>query len=436
MGGEAVGLDVDRARALAAACGQVGRVAGLLAREVDLLLGRGHQSDKAGRLLAEVDEELRSLAGVIEAAADQAEIADRWTVLAWLAGTDARLVAGFSQQGLWRSLNDSVGARALDVGVFDLADSFRRMDTVDWQLAVATRGCRSFGDGRYYSGGGAIRGPDGRLYAVVVPHLVTDGDHFTIDADISAGTAPVASLAGGDRGWTMIGYRTGVERIMEEPSGWWRAITGLAVATGLGVSPGVDDGYLSGVHLRAGTQARFSTTITAPAPVEPIGGGALTGLEPMMWLVIDGRPGWYPIADVPDLVPDRRLRDTVPRSRDTFLGRANTGDNLLALVTGAMTGYVAARDLDHGSYRAYEVIFEENTDGRRRSRVQSFTLEGGPAGVALYGWHLFLDADGDLRQSPVSYRSSTEVSPDDVVLAHNPFDPDFAQRVGRASFGG
>ena len=123
---------------------------------------------------------------------------------------------------------------------------------------------------------------------------------------------------------------------------------------------------------------------------------------------------------------------------DTSLGKANAADNLLALATGVMTAFVAARDLDHGGHRAYEVIFEENTDGRRRSRVQTFSLEHGPAGVALYGWHLFLDAEGDLQQSPVSYQSATVVLPHDVVLGHNPLDAEFTPsgvaRIGALQF--
>ncbi len=435
MGGEALALDVDRARALAAACLDVAGVAGRLAHEVETLLGRNQQSRRAGRLLAEVDQELGLLSRVIDASSDQVEAADRWTIPGLLDVASARLVAAFNQELLRLSLGDTMGEQAIVLGAFELSDSFRRMDPVEWRLATTAPGCRSFGEGRYYAGGGALRGPDGRLYPVVVPHLVTADGHFTIDSDLSATTASVASLGGGDPGWTMVGYETGVERIVEEPNVWWRALTWLAVATGLGVTPGVDDANLSGVHFRAGSRPNFSGSVPAPAPTEPIDGDALTGLEPMVLLAIDGRVGEYPIADATTVVPDPGQLGSVPRPISTSLGKANTADNLLALATGAMTGFVAARDLDHRNHRAYEVIFEENADGRLRSRVQTFTLEQGPAGLALYGWHLFLDADGELQQSPVSYQSEPVEIYGDALLAHNPLDPDFTQRVGGQAFG-
>lgn len=435
MGGEVLLLDVDRARTFASACRRVGIAAGHLAADVESLLARGRLSLRAGRLLAEVDEELGLLARVVEGASRQVELADRWIVSGMFDGAVAGLAAVVDQQRLWSSLRDSTGSQAIAVGQFDLADSFRRIDPVEWQLAMAAPGCRGFGVGRYYGGGGALRGPDGLLYPVVVPHLVTADGHFTIDADLSGATLSAASLGGSDSGWTMVGYRTGVEQTVRAPGGWWRALTGLAVATGLDVSPGVDDEYLSGVRFRAGARPRFSTMVPATAPTEPIGGGALSGPEPMVWLVIDGRPGRYPIGEVHELVPGAAQLDDVPHPLDTPLGTANAADNLLALATGALTGFVAARDLDHGSRRAYEVIFEQHPDGRRRSRVQTFALEHGPDGIALYGWHLFLDAEGDLRQSPVSYQSPPVLVSDDVVLAHNPLDPDFTQRVGGQVFG-
>lgn len=435
MGGEALALDVDRARVFASECRQVGTAAGHLAHEVDSLLGRGRQSPRAGRLLAEVDEQLGLLARVVEGTSHQVELADRWSVAGLFGGAGARLAVALDRQRLWHSLRDTTGVQAIDVAPFELAESMRRMDPVAWRLAMSAPGCRSFGAGRYYGGGGALRGPDGLLYPVVVPHLVTDEGHFTIDAALPAAAPTVASLGGGDPGWTMVGYRTGVERIVEQPTGWWQVLTGVAVATGLGVSPGVDDGYLSGILFRAGTRPQFSTSIPAAAPTEPFGGQALTGLEPMVWLVIDGQAGQYPIGEVPDLVPDSVAPDAAPRPLGSPLATANAADNLLAVATGALTGFVAARDLDHGKHRAYEVMFEQHPDGRRRSRVQTFTLEHGPAGVALYGWHLFLDADGDLHQSPVSYQTQPVLVSDDVVLAHNPLDPEFTQRVGGQAFG-
>ena len=81
-------------------------------------------------------------------------------------------------------------------------------------------------------------------------------------------------------------------------------------------------------------------------------------------------------------------------------------------------------------------MFEQHADGRVRARVQTFTLETGPHGVGLYGWHLFLDADGDLHQSPISYPAVDSIHPPEVLFARNPYDPGDVWRLPNADFGG
>lgn len=437
-GSEIIAVDLERVRVLGAACADASSAAGRLAHDVSSLLGLAQQRSRSAALLSELEQELALLRSVILESADQLERADRWTLSNWL-DPGGRISALLYEKALWASLNDSVGATAIDTGVFDLAVSFRSMGEAEWRSATIPPGCGSFGQGRYYTGGGAIDGPDHRIYPITVPHVVLDDEHhYTIDGDIDDVTPSVASLGGADPGWAMVGYRTGIERISSEPGRGWKALAGLAVASGLDVALGVDDANLAGVHLRAGSPARFAQATIGFGSAQPAvatGGSALTDPESTVWLMIDGRVGEYPASAISDLRLPSAQPGTVPHSEQTRLGRVNTADQLLSLATGAANGYVAWRDLDNGRQRAYEVIFEENADGRRRARVQTFTLENGPAGVALYGWHLFLDADGDLRQSPVSYRSQAVVLPDDVVLAHNPLDPDFSQRVAGQSFG-
>ncbi len=435
MGGEAFGLDTGRTRALGVACGDVSSAAADLAGDLGSVLVSARQPMRATHLLREIEQELSGLGRVIIETVDGAEAADDW-----LSGPAAALrhlvLAGVAERELWMSLTDDSGANARDHGVFEFADSFRTMGVAEWHAAMTPPGCRSFGTGRYYSGGGAMRGPDGRLYPLVVPHLVVDDEHhYTIDADAAPNTPTVASLGGADSGWTMVAYRTGVERLFSEPSTVETVLVGFAVGTGLEIGAAISDGQLAGVHLRAGRRASFLGTIPAGAPVDMSGAAALESPTPMVWLVVDGRAGQYPIDELVDRGAAAGDLASVPRARHTSLGRFNTADNALTLMTGAISGFVAARDLDEGRHRAYEVMFEEHADGRRRARVQTFALEQGPNGAALYGWHLFVDEHGDLRQSPVSYLAGPAMSGPSTLLAHNPMDPGFTGSLPGAAIG-
>ena len=402
MGGDtladaALALDVERARHLGDVCGAVGDTAGRLHDDLQSLLAASRQSSSAAPLLAAVHEELTQLGRMIAGAVESAERADRWSPaggVAW-SGWVRMLLA---EASLWNDLNDSVGASALDVGRFELAGSFRTIGDAEWRSATTSVGCGSFGASRYYSGGGGLLGPDRRVYPIVVPHLVIDDrHHFTADADPGGSTPSVGSLGGGDPGWDLIGYRTGIERIESAPTPWSKLVTGIAVATGLDIGAGVEPGQLAGIHLRAGSRAQFSATAAGLTPVD-------------LSVTTDGSAVASP--------------------------RSPVAAGLLSLAIGAATGYVAGRDLDDRRHRAYEVMFEQHPDGRLRARVHTFTLETGPQGVGLYGWHLFLDADGDLHQSPISYPTVDSIHAPEVLFARNPYDPGDVWRLPNADFGG
>lgn len=436
MGEQVFGLDPELAMDLASACRSSSEVAGGLADEVGAALSAGWLSSRSATLLSEVENELTLLGRVIAGTADGARAADAWQ-LASPSAIAGRLITDVLERMLWDGLNDSVGASAIDVGPFDLSESFRTMGRGQWRAATSLPGCVSFGPGRYYTGGGALLGPDNRLYPVVVPHLVTDdGRHYTIDADIGDIAPSVASLGGADPGWTMVDYRTGIERVQAEPGGLQTATTGVAVATGLEFAAGVDDSNLAAVYLRAGAPAVYldSMPVVGPAGLPDEAGAALNSPEPTVWLMVDGHVGQYPISDVPDLPLRADRRQDLPRPQHTGLGRAQAIDNVFALTTQAVSGFVAARDLDHGRHRAYEVIFEEHADGRRRSRVQTFTLEAKDWGKELFGWHLFVDEAGVLQQSPVAYQYGPSLTSETTRVAHNPADPEFVTHLGDPAF--
>ena len=75
-----------------------------------------------------------------------------------------------------------------------------------------------------------------------------------------------------------------------------------------------------------------------------------------------------------------------------------------------------AAAMDNQTQRAYQVIFEENADGRRRARIQTFTLaHDGEGGVVIVPEHVYVDADGELTSETISYGSPYDT--DGVYLA-------------------
>ena len=62
--------------------------------------------------------------------------------------------------------------------------------------------------------------------------------------------------------------------------------------------------------------------------------------------------------------------------------------------------------LDNQTERAYQVIFEENGDGRRRARIQTFTLaHDGAGGVVIIPEHVYVNGEGELTSQTISYGS-------------------------------
>jgi hypothetical protein len=50
------------------------------------------------------------------------------------------------------------------------------------------------------------------------------------------------------------------------------------------------------------------------------------------------------------------------------------------------------------------VLFERNTDGRRRARIETYTLaHDGYGGVSIIPEHVWVDAEGNLMSETISY---------------------------------
>lgn len=79
-----------------------------------------------------------------------------------------------------------------------------------WRDAVLGASCPPFAPGAYYGGGGALTGPDGRSYPIVIPTLRIDGTEYHADHLLRLGQDGVTTLGGSDKGWVTLGVVQGV----------------------------------------------------------------------------------------------------------------------------------------------------------------------------------------------------------------------------------
>lgn len=401
---EPLDVDLGSARHFADRCGSAGRSAGEVAATVRGVLSAAGLSTAPAGTVRELSDELLALERFVRAVIDRALLVDRYGTAASTSQWFTVLQAGRrdAEADLWATLSDGVGASALAAGSFSLATSLARLPRHEWlSVGVLADGCRSFEAESGYRGGGAVVGPDGRAWPIVVPHFRSEGGAvFTIDADLSYGTPSAASLGGADPGWVVVGYRAGTEEFHEEPGVGLRIGVALAAATGMAVAPTVDDEALARLRFAPGTRPVIL------GPVETVGGSDPSALEMMQTLpssttrIVDGA-----------VVPDPGHTDLI-----------NLPGNLATLLANGLQGVVTAATLGRNTQRGYEVLFEEHADGRRRARVQSFRLEARAGGPQLFATHLHVDDEGRLMETNASYRAGPSFVSPDAVIAGNGSD--------------
>jgi hypothetical protein len=320
-----------------------------------------------------------------------------WRGAAFLLNVD-QLIAVLVEQAA-----DPDAPFVLDSGEFSLAAAITRVEPQQW-FDDLHPGCVAFAGGSY-SGGGYITDHRGVRYPIVVPSVETeDGDIYTADAHpVAAGEPSVATLGGTDPGWQLIGCATGVERFQEEPSLDERAWAFIAGTTGL-VRPLPPNSGLSYIAVAASGPPHLVDAPPTPGPV----------VAP-------------PTVDAPG-------------PADSSAGSIIEGGAALAVTVAQ--GAVMAGALDNQRQRAYRVLFEENDDGRRRARVETYTLaHNGEGGVVIIPEHVYVDGDGELISQTISYGSPYETdgvyvsgSIDDVAGYAFTGDEPVAYRVPTAVF--
>jgi hypothetical protein len=419
-----VWLDPEAAHGLAGGCRSAADAAEQTRGDVLAAMTLSELTDVATPgVLAELADELTTLARLLDLRADLMEYADIPSSEGWVRALYDQAAAAEAE--LLAALDDEDGANRMDAAPFTLAGSVVPGDPSAWIHAVAPPGCEWFTPDRGYWGGGFVVGPDGRRYPIVIPHLEVDGHVYTGGAGsgiagwIDDGSAciplgSVAELGGADPGWTMVAYRSGVERIVGAPSGSDRFLAAVAGTTGL-VHPLPGNELLPGIVMAPERPPAFSADVDAlPVVEQPVFDTPLP-LVPVT-LFVNGRVQQVR-ADELAFAP-RDVRRAAARLGVTPPGGSGT------LVAGAVDlavpvaqGVALAANLDNQHLRAYQVIFEENADGRTRARVETFWLSASDGTMVIHPSHLFVNADGDLAEQPIEYvpEESAATSGDWVV---------------------
>ena len=225
--------------------------------------------------------------------------------------------------------------------------------------------------------------PEGGCWPIVVSRVVTDdGDVYTADeVPVSPGDPSVSTLGGSDPGWEVVGYATGIERFHEAPSAVDKILGALGGSTG------------------------------SVGPLPPNSGLAHIAIAPSGPPHLVGEP----VTAGPVVAPPNAI---IPDPVDSSPATVVEGGAALAVTVGQ--GGVMAAAMDNQTQRAFRAVFEENADGRRRVRIETFTLaHDGEGDVVIIPEHVYVDADGDLISETISYGDPYETDGVQIGAAHD-----------------
>jgi hypothetical protein len=199
--------------------------------------------------------------------------------------------------------------------------------------------CVSWGDAGY-QGSGFIVGPDGRSYALVAPHVMRNGTVYNADDGLRPGAPSVLDLDGRDPGWTTVYEQIGVERWRDEPGIAGRILTGIG-STAAGPPIGSTSDDVDAVVLTPGRAPSLGRRIS-PAP----------GPEPAPPVYVPPAPA-VPPPNAPDLAYPT--------------GQTSVAAGAMNIAPVVLDGLVGVARADLGSHDAYDIVLQENSDGRLRA---------------------------------------------------------------------
>lgn len=237
-----------------------------------------------------------------------------------------------------------------------------------------------------YMGGGAVRGPDGELYPLVVPRYYDEGAPNDGWGSSVEGSGPrPEDLGGADDGWFVVGRTAGTSTT--QPLATWEKIaigaSGFMGTTSVGDDPRFD--------LR-GALAVDDNGFPRLADAESTAGPGKPFADPR------DNPTNTPVS-APGFDPSRTGR----------VGGA------IDVVSGAANSATLLREVDGGEDSRFVLTLEENEDGRRRALMRTYEVfEGvddktGDPEFTIQSRYGFLDEEGDFRESNYNIRGSQDV---------------------------
>ncbi|MGB3736589.1 MAG: hypothetical protein WA964_16635 [Ilumatobacter sp.] len=296
-------------------------------------------------------------------------------------------------------------------GDFDLSTSIMTTQGTEWTSTIPFPQPEGFDVSNAWRGGGAIEGPDGRMFPIVIPAIEVDGKWYTMD-HYNHGASTVSNLGGADPGWVTTGYRTGEVRLQKPLNLLETAIVTAADFTGDIYQSGPTDDAVPGFQYNVG--AAPVITAIAPGPTD-------VGIRPARM----SATRW---------ATERVNGRTIPVQDLNATNRANARGNAFGLLLSAAGAAEVPMNINANLDGGYEVIFEEHPDGRTRARVTTFRIEGGAGESSVSAWHMYVDDNGTLTRSPAAYLSNQDgssVEPAGIRPTDYGFDHDWGQAMAR-----
>ena len=216
------------------------------------------------------------------------------------------------------------------------AKNLRAGKAGDWLRALDPR-CRGYSDAGY-RGSGFIVGLDGRSYPLVAPYVIRDGKEYQADDGLKPGQRSVLELDGRDPGWTTIYEKIGVERWRDDPDGWEKAYSGV--------------GSTVGGRPNGSSKSDVEEVVVMPGMAPTVGAGPDRPTS-------EPTPPPYMVPNAPDFAP--------PGQPDTMYPGANAEAAAASGVPILIEGVGGALMADQGSHAAYDIMFQQNADGRVRA---------------------------------------------------------------------
>ncbi len=309
----------------------------------------------------------------------------------------------------------------------DLGALLTPMDDVMWQALVWGPDGPPECVAGTYGGGGAILGPDGRRWPVVVPEL--DWGGRTIHANRSGDPhLDPRTLGGTDPGWFTVDRIEGVTRL-KDPPGWlgqlgvWSlggAFSNVAPRPDLLPNLSIDEDGFPHLHAAPGEVPASSPGRGARSHSDALAEGLLH--PERVTLLVGGRPVAVDprrVSHYPDDVQrafHQHRTGNAPRSVTPGAGRQRQVRGVrsgLDLLEGAVAGQQSVKDLRQSGFVRYQVTYASQPDGRRRAEIRAYRVQqtNSPAPkLQVRPMHLHLAGDR-LVETPMGFDDPTTPDP-------------------------